>query len=560
MKQLFFTIYILLTFNLFSQRNKTINTNNATTVVISPCGDYILSGNDKNSNIAFRNIKGKKVWKQKLDKSNQLESAAISCVKKIIVIGSQGNTLYIKNFKGHNLWTKEYNHSELQVDISGDGSKIFVGVSETFNRNENFLDCYDLSGKLLWRNNIQLNKWHIWGVSSDYSGNNILVKTNSDIFIFDTKRRILKKFDIVEGNSLHAAKIFKDGSKFYVASSQVGESVKIDLYDIEKGLIWSKKTPHYNVKIDIDQKNNLYSYGIRCRSNKIMVFQPNGKILKIIRADDSGTSISVSDDGKSIITSSFSELKILQKFDSINSDSFNNEINIIEPVHIIHYDKEGYIITKNTNEIFKIKSDAVKKEKTLKDSPYRNLTDDQLINHINRIGNELNYLKVQHFLILVEKLNHNHMPLTKIKNNELKAYWETVPHLQRFYFEWSKNARKEKKFKYKHEPGFSKLSRDWRDKKVELEKYYSRHRKLIANLNAKFPETYPKLRENTSKSLKKMWLESGKYMLKKYKEENKKIPIYWIPKNKLTSLKFNEKYIKLNSDLTSYKKEIKNRK
>jgi outer membrane protein assembly factor BamB len=110
-----------------SARKILIKTNNDNRVYISQCGEYIISGTDRNNIVTLRKINGEVIWTKKLDNKNELESAAISEKGKLIVIGGQGNKLYVTNLNGDDLWTKSYKKTELQVDINKDGTKIFVG-------------------------------------------------------------------------------------------------------------------------------------------------------------------------------------------------------------------------------------------------------------------------------------------------------------------------------------------------------------------------------------------------------------------------------------------------
>ena len=167
---------------------------------------------------------------------------------------------------------------------------------------------------------------------------------------------------------------------------------------------------------------------------------------------------------------------------------------------------------------------------------YSNLSYNHLKLKNDSLVNEISYFKVTYFLNQVEQLGYSYMPLTKIKNDEVKSYWETIPELQYYYSLWQKASESLQMFQDKYDPRFRELSYNWHKKNVNLEDYYKQHRKLAADLRMKFPETYPELIKKNSKSKSKMWLESGKYMLNEYKKEKKEFPTYWIPDVRLKTL------------------------
>lgn len=203
----------------------------------------------------------------------------------------------------------------------------------------------------------------------------------------------------------------------------------------------------------------------------------------------------------------------------------------------------------------------VSKKKSIEtlENKYTYLSSNDLKQRKGELNKEIDYLKVKHFLNQVEQLEYSHMPLTKIKNDEVKAYWESIPKLQEFYHDWKLNAKIRDDFQDKYEPGFRELSVNWHTKSIELQEYYKQHRALVAGLRMKYPDIYPNLLEKHTKSLRKMWLEAGKYMLEKYKIENKDFPTYWIPAKRLKTLHFNNDYKELVNEIITLQKELNKR-
>ena len=215
----------------------------------------------------------------------------------------------------------------------------------------------------------------------------------------------------------------------------------------------------------------------------------------------------------------------------------------------------GIILIGSCSSIKKISANKITDE-----NEYRNISESKILKKIYTLERDLSYQIVEYFLYQVEELNYSYMPLTRVKNNEVKFYWETIPYLKGFYFKWKKNSEIRQKFQDKYEPQFRELTVQLSLKNIHQNEYYKKHRELVAKLRMKFPNEYPVIIENFHNSVKKMWLESGKYMLKKYKREKKKINTEWIPNKTIITLRSKESFSDKQKQIRNLKAELKKRK
>lgn len=536
--------YAQFTYSNHSHLKKSIKISNVNKSLISPCGSHIVSGSDKNSIISLRNEKGKLKWEKHLDAGDKTESIAISCLKKIIIIGGKGNKVYAYNLKGKQIWKKDYNKSKYQVAISGNGENIFVAGSVNLGEKNDFIDCYNPEGELLWRHIVDIKKWNICKISTNYNGDVILIQSNSDVYILNKKKNNLKVFDIVEDDNLHDTKLFNDGSKFYASYLDNNKKQNVlTLYDIEKGLmIWDRVTKSKYNKISTDKDNNLYTCG---NYSNIKIYNSLGQLLDTIITTGC-INISSSKNGKIIVTNSSNALRIFD-YDEPKYTFQTYRVHKT-PFKDITYHSIPKGATFNTSRYTAILVSTPPTKSKIEDSvEYK-----QLLKEKNILLKKLSYVKVDHYLNEVEYSRKSIAPLQKLyKNKTSTAFWKSNNTLHDAYVNWRKHVETFFTFKETKSPLFKKLYDEKKKGLIDRKLFYSKNKVIEEELKTTYPIKFETLKMNFINALRKMWLAAGKQWLSQQKKNNTVALTDWLPKSSLSTLKKSTIFINLNEKITT---------
>jgi len=256
-------------------------------VAISPEGNYILVGNDRQNSITFAESTGNILWEYELPHDCEMESSAISKNGEIIVVGGQSSYIFVFSKDGDLLWKKNVK-GEISVDITDAGDKIFAAAI-------NKLLCYNRYGNLIWSKDIDTRRWAIWQISVSINGETILLKTNSDIIICNNNGNETHFFDIAPGNSLSGASLDLYGNKFIVCYKSSTSDHYISLYSLSDGLLWNKKVNNHG-EVSIDIFDNFF---ISIRNDGDYILNKNGDV--VASSTNGGINHAISNNGKIVI-------------------------------------------------------------------------------------------------------------------------------------------------------------------------------------------------------------------------------------------------------------------
>lgn len=262
-------------------------------VALSPDGTFVLFGNENDPYVFLGSTEGTEPLKKLILDSDEMESGAISKDGNLVVVGGQSGFIHVFSHYGDLLWSKEFpSRGELQVAVPDSGGKIYVASRK--------LGCYSTGGSLLWEQSIDLDGWTVWNISTTSNGEWILLGTNSDVIFLDSQGVEIKRFDIVEGNSLTDSQISPDGKHFVVSFVDDGKYY-VSMYDINQGEMWRQDVPSHS-DVTIDDNGRVYACS---RDNICSIRDFNGSLL--YQLDDSpGSHVAISSDGGIFVATGYS--------------------------------------------------------------------------------------------------------------------------------------------------------------------------------------------------------------------------------------------------------------
>jgi hypothetical protein len=318
----------------------------------------------------------------------------------------------------------------------------------------------------------------------------------------------------------------------------------IALYDIEKGLVWDKSISNKYLRIAIDKKNNLYTYGLH---NNIDIYDTKGELLGRY-ITQGGLGISTSYDGKYIVTNSYKNIKV---FDNSKPPSKNiiQDIQVYQtPEENITYHNIPKGATFSTSRSTAILNSTPLIKSKIKDSiEYK-----QLLKEKNTLLKKLSYVKVNHYLNEVEYSRKNISPLQKLyKNKTNSAFWKSNNTLHDAHLNWRKHVENFLTFKETHSPLFKKLNDEKKAGLIDRKLFYSKNKVIDEELKTAYPVKFRSLKMNFINALREMWLAAGELWLSQQKKNDTEALTDWLPKSSLSTLKKSTIFINLNEKITT---------
>ena len=267
-------------------------------VAMSPDGAYVIVGDEYQNVVTFAMSDGTILWQYALPEGTEMESGAISTDGKIVVVGGESGSVFGLSSQGTLLWeVQEEVVGEVEVAVTDAGDKVFFGAQQK-------LFCCDGDGKLLWDRIIDTREWTIWDVSTSFNGDQVLLRTNSDIIVCDDKGNEIAFFDIVEGNYVVSGRIASYGSQF-VVNFVDGDSYYVALYSIiSMQEIWRKSLDGYG-DAAIDSQGNVF---VTVKTGDNYLWDNQGNLLS--SWSNGGVNIDVDRDGDTCIVGRFDEATV----------------------------------------------------------------------------------------------------------------------------------------------------------------------------------------------------------------------------------------------------------